>query len=540
MMLTWLRKNVQIFKLDFRLSYLPPLMIYVAAGIQGVTAIVGSFYVKEYTNLNAEFLTGLMFWATLPWILKMPLGHLVDLMWRYKSYLVLLGASLIACSLAIMIAIMSQPEHMQSIMPISTWYTLSFLLAPIGYVLQDVVADAMTVESVPSTDSQGKPIPEQQLKLMHTTMQTLGRVAIIGGVTLVAALNYFKFEGVSQMSKAEKLLVYIDIYQIAFIIPIISVSGIVLAYIIKLKNYRNLLQQGVKPEQANSQVNRQLNNQEQGTQINWPILVGSLIFVSFTVMMGLLDVSYSQEIIFLGSLLILVFIIARLLPELSPQTKKVFIATALIIFAFRTMPTQGVGAEWWMIDVLKFDQQFFAVLSLIAGLFTLLTILVFRKLIATKSISAIILTLTLFTTVLALPIIGMFYGLHDWTSQVTGGIVDAKFIIVINLALDSPLGQIALIPMLALIANSAPQHLKATFFAVMTSFMNLALSMSQLITKYGYEIFTVSREVKKDNIVTVAADYSELGSFLILVTLIGLAIPLITILIVKLLRVKSA
>ena len=74
--------------------------------------------------------------------------------------------------------------------------------------------------------------------------------------------------------------------------------------------------------------------------------------------------------------------------------------------------------------------------------------------------------------------------------------MDARFIAVIDTALESPLGQIAMIPMLAWIANSAPERLKATFFAVMASFTNLALSASQLGTKYMNQIFFVTREVK--------------------------------------------
>ena len=45
--------------------------------------------------------------------------------------------------------------------------------------------------------------------------------------------------------------------------------------------------------------------------------------------------------------------------------------------------------------------------------------------------------------------------------------VDARFIALVDTALESPLGQIAMIPMLAWIANSAPEKLKATYFAVM-------------------------------------------------------------------------
>ena len=70
---------------QFRISYLPPLMIYVAAGVSGLTGIVGMFFIKDYLNLSAAFLAGLGFWAGIPWVLKMPLGHLVDLIWRKKK-----------------------------------------------------------------------------------------------------------------------------------------------------------------------------------------------------------------------------------------------------------------------------------------------------------------------------------------------------------------------------------------------------------------------------------------------------------------------
>ena len=81
---------------QFKFSYLPPLMIYLAAGVAGLTGIVGTFFVKDYLNLSAAFLAGLGFWAGIPWALKMPLGHLVDLIWERKNYLVYIGASLIA------------------------------------------------------------------------------------------------------------------------------------------------------------------------------------------------------------------------------------------------------------------------------------------------------------------------------------------------------------------------------------------------------------------------------------------------------------
>jgi len=92
----WFADNILELVRAMRLSYLPPLLVYAAAGVSGLTEIVGTFFVKEYLGLSAAFLAALGFWAGIPWALKMPLGHLVDLIWRYKAGLVWLGAGLIA------------------------------------------------------------------------------------------------------------------------------------------------------------------------------------------------------------------------------------------------------------------------------------------------------------------------------------------------------------------------------------------------------------------------------------------------------------
>jgi BT1 family len=92
-----------------------------------------------------------------------------------------------------------------------------------------------------------------------------------------------------------------------------------------------------------------------------------------------------------------------------------------------------------------------------------------------------------------------------------------------------------MIPMLAWIAKNAPGHLKATFFAVMASFTNLALAASSLLTKYLNQIFLVTREVRDpaSGSVEVPADYGELGMLLITVSLITVALPLAVIAIVQ-------
>jgi hypothetical protein len=156
---------------------------------------------------------------------------------------------------------------------------------------------------------------------------------------------------------------------------------------------------------------------------------------------------------------------------------------------------------------------------------------VLRPMMASRPIVWIVAMLTIAGGVLTLPNIGLYYGIQDITAPLTGGVVDARFIAILDTAIESPLGQVAMIPMLAWIARNAPNDLKATFFAVMASFTNLALSASSLTTKYLNQIFTVTREVTdpKTGAVTVPADYSELGVLLIVVTAITVGIPLLVI-----------
>ncbi len=534
----WFDRNILELGREMRLSFLPPLLVYAAAGISGLTGIVGTFFVKDYLDLSAEFLASLAFWAGIPWALKMPLGHLVDLIWRYKAGLVFVGAGMIAASLFIMLGLLADPAGMGAIMPVAAWFVLSALLAPVGYVVQDVVADAMTVEAVPRVGPQGQPIDAATRRLMHTTMQTLGRVAIIGGGVFVALLNVLLFDGVADMPEAEKLTTYIRIYELALAIPVISVLGVLLGGWSLRRRLRRLRAAGHGAEAA-----RELAfGKQEATAPNWWILGGSLVFVAFTIGMGLSELAYNKEIIFVGSMAIVLFLMQRLVRVLDPDARRILVGTAVIIFVYRAMPTPGAGQTWWMIDRLGFDQQFLAVLSLIGSALTLFGMFLFRRFMAERSIAYVIVFLTLAGTLLYLPVVGMYYGLHEWTAALTGGVVDARFIAVVDTALESPLGQIAMIPMLAWIANSAPANLKATFFAVMASFTNLALSASQLGTKYLNQIYTVTREVqdRASGAIAVPADYSELGWLMLTAMALGLLLPLGAVLLVRATRLRSA
>ncbi|WP_245549344.1 hypothetical protein [Methylomicrobium album] len=516
---------------QMRVSYVPPLMVYLAAGVSGLTGIVGTFFVKEYLGLSAEFLAALGFWAMLPWALKMPIGHLVDLLWRHKAGLIYLGAALIAAALLIMINLLGDREYMQSLWPVENWYVLAALLAPVGYVIQDTVADAMTVEAVAVIDEQGRPLPEPEILAAHTTMQTLGRVAIIGGSLLVAGVNVAFFSGIETMDEAQKAAIYLSIYRWALWIPVISILGVVLASYLRAQEEWRLAAHGFEFED----IERLTARVRETPAVNWPLLGGGLGFALFAAAVGLGGLRNSEEIVFAGSLVIVLFLMWRLTMDLDSKTKNRLYGTAFVIFAFRAVPTTGAGETWWMIDDLGFDQQFISKLSLIASTLTLLGMFLFRRFMAERPITYIIAVLTVVLGLLYIPNIALYYGIHKWTAELTGGVVDARFIALVDTALESPLGQIAMIPMLAWIANSAPKQLKATYFAVMAAFVNLALSLSQLLTKWLNQGFVITREVRDaaTGRIVVAADYSELGWLLIVVMGLNLAIPIAAIVLAK-------
>ena len=225
----------------------------------------------------------------------------------------------------------------------------------------------------------------------------------------------------------------------------------------------------------------------------------------------------------------------RLVKFLPEAQRMMIIGTAIIVFVFRAMPSPGPGLTWFEIDILLFNEQFFSVLSLprlfLRSQESSCCAHSWQKL----QLHELWLSLSIVGGILFIPSIGMYYGVHEWTSAMTGGMVDAKFIALVNTAIESPLGQVSMIPLLAWIAKNAPDNMKATFFAVFASFTNLALSASSLGTKYLNKMFVVTREVKDKitNQIVTMADYSELGMLLITTAIITFALPIGAVFIVQ-------
>ena len=397
------------------------------------------------------------------------------------------------------------------------------MLAPVGFVLQDVVADAMTVEAVPRVDDDGRPLDEDRRTLMHTTMQTLGRVAAVAGGLAVSAANIHLLGGARTLPADDRSDLYLAVYEAALVIPLLSVAGVWLAAWLRRRG-----SYGPGGEAAPARP-----------PVNWWVIGGGTAFALVSAAVGLAQLRYGPEIVFVASAAILGVLVWRLLGVFEAQTRRMLLGTLFIILLYRSTPTPGPGVTWWMIDELGFDPPFFATLSLVSSVLTLAALLALRRFIAQHSIAFIVAWLSVAHVLLGLPALAMYHGFHEWTAARTGGVVDARFLAMVDAA-ESPLGQIALVPMLAWIARWAPENLKATYFAVMASFSNLSIAATQLGTKYLNRIFEVSRDVRDPltQAVVVSADYTQLGHLLAWSLAIGLLMPVGAILLVRWLGVR--
>src|SRR5262249_26460909 len=124
--------------------------------------------------------------------------------------------------------------------------------------------------------------------------------------------------------------------------------------------------------------------------------------------------------------------------------------------------------------------------------------------------------LTIANTVVTLPSAALLFGIQDWTEAMFG--FGARTIAIVDAAATSPFTQLSVVPMLTLIAFYAPEGQRATWFALMASLMNLAITAGSLETKYLNDIFPVNRGA-----------YGELIPLYLSYMAIGFVVPIVAI-----------
>ncbi|ARP99184.1 hypothetical protein [Pseudorhodoplanes sinuspersici] len=463
----------------FRPAYVPLIMVYFAYGALGLIDVTRDMWIKESLTLTPSELAGIGVWLTLPWTVKMVFGELVDsvpIFGSQRRVYILIGALLTASGLVILAG--SSGGWLMFMRP-DQLYVLGALLIVIGTVIQDVVADAMSTEVVPRVDATGAERPESEVKSELGMVQVLGRLSLSAGIVAVAGLS-----GVLAGLFGRE-----TVFLIGLVIPLISISGVFV-----------IGQEKAAPR-----------------PIDWRILGGGLAFGAAVLALALGSVPYAQEFIFVLSMAVICTMLVFVTRDLDHKSRMAIFYTTIIIFAFRATPTIGDGYFWWTLDILKFDEQFYGVLRQTGAVLAIIAMWVFAKQLTEYSVTKTLFWIAVIGSILSLPSIGLYFGLHEWTERVFG--FGARSIAIIDTAAASPFAQLSMIPLLTLIAFYAPAGHRATWFALMASLMNMALVAGQLQAKYLNQIFVVQR-----------GDYGELGGLLIVATIVAFVLPVGTIL----------
>jgi hypothetical protein len=457
----------------------PPLLIYLVAGASGFAAVAETFWVRSHLGLSAASLLALAAWLTVPWTLKMVIGHLVDtvpiLGTRRRSY-ILIGAGL---QVAANLTLSAAAAGLTGPVPAEAAYVAASLAAVLGLVVQDSVADAMTTEVVDRTNRDGTPRDPEQVKAELGDVQVLGRVAVMGGAFAVAGAGGW----LAQVLSAQ------TIFLMAALLPLPSLVA------------ASMLREA--PAGADAKPDRRM-------------LWGGFAFGAAMLALGITQPPFAEEIGFGLTLVVLLVLLRVTVEEVPPATRRAMLAAGIVIFAFRAVPSPGPALQWWQIDVLAYSQGFFGTLGQLGtGLAIIGSLLIGGRMVRWK-LGAVFFWLTVLNAVFMLPTIGMLFGLHEWTAREFG--FGARTIGLIDTAFSAPLAQLAMIPMLTLIALHAPAGRRATWFALMASLMNLALQGGAIISRGLNASFVVGR-----------GDYAALPDLVIASTLVGLALPLVAI-----------
>ena len=126
----------------------------------------------------------------------------------------------------------------------------------------------------------------------------------------------------------------------------ISILGVILASWLNYREYKRLHSLG----HDHHEINAMLNAHSETPSVNWWILGGGLAFTIMSIAVGLTRIPAGEEIVFVVSMTIVIFLMWRLTQELEPEARNVLVGTAIMIFVKQPVPPARARRGVYLVD----------------------------------------------------------------------------------------------------------------------------------------------------------------------------------------------
>ncbi|MGH7403300.1 MAG: hypothetical protein ACREKQ_12765, partial [Candidatus Rokuibacteriota bacterium] len=282
-----------------RLAYLPVLITYFCYGASGITSIALLYFQKDALGITPAEAAAIAFWVALPWSTKMVAGVASDvhpIFGRRRASYLLLGALLTFAGYGWLATTASTKAT----------YLAAMVIITVGFMVQDVVADALTVE-LARNDEETKQI------------QALGRMALLGGTISVGYLSGWLAGALGPR----------PVFALALLLPVLAMAA---AWLIP----RETARAAAPGEEANPL----------GAGNSRLVVLVGLGYAALGVALEALSVPFGQEIILVVSGSLILLLLQRV------GISRAVAVAAFAIFCFRAVPGAGQGFSYFAIDQL--------------------------------------------------------------------------------------------------------------------------------------------------------------------------------------------
>src|SRR5262249_12138014 len=226
------------------------------------------FFQKDTLKLTPAEVAGIAFWLGLPWSMKMVAGVASDV---YP----ILGSRRIGYLLLGTLASLAGYAAMAASVTTKAGYLAASLLITVGFMVQDVVADALSVEVAETDEEIGQ-------------IQTLGRMATLGGGISVGYLSGGLAEAIGIRAT----------FGVAVTLPILVALSVPFA----------------RPKTVLARATLTANSADAGPLDRGKarlVLVVGLAYAAFGAILEIFDVAFNQEIVLVVSVALIALLLQR-------------------------------------------------------------------------------------------------------------------------------------------------------------------------------------------------------------------------------------